>query len=101
METLFVYGTLRDPQIQIEVSGRADRGTPDPLDEYGIGEIQISKSRYPVIQPREDDSISGLRLKVTAQELELIDAYETPAYARIRVTLHSGRTAWVYVRNQE
>ncbi len=43
------------------------------------------------------DRVPGMVFEVTAEELASADAYEDADYRRIRVTLASGREAWLYV----
>jgi len=96
MENLFVYGTLKDPKVQIMVFGRVEKGTPDTLDGYKKSKVVIDKKTYPIIVPSPKDSIKGLMLMVTSKELKQIDEYETIAYRRKKITLRSGKIAWVY-----
>jgi gamma-glutamylcyclotransferase (GGCT)/AIG2-like uncharacterized protein YtfP len=49
---------------------------------------------------RADDRITGAVFLLTQEELAATDAYETDAYARVEVTLESGRQAWVYVASE-
>ena len=96
MGNLFVYGTLKDPKVQKMVFGRVEKGTPDTLDGYKKSKVVIDKKTYPIIVPSPKDSIKGLILMVTAKELKQIDEYETEAYRRKKITLKSGKIAWVY-----
>ncbi len=96
MKNLFVYGTLQLPEIQLLVLGRALPGTPDVLDDYEKTTITLESNTYPIIRPKAGTSITGQVLTVTADDLPKLDLYETAAYQRVRVTLRSGLTAWVY-----
>ena len=100
MESLFVYGTLRDPQVQANVFGRVVQGQADTLDGYRKAEITIGGSVYPiaVADPMRDQSIAGQVLEVTPAELVDIDRYEGDEYRRVRVRLRSGLEAWVYCK---
>lgn len=102
MEKLFVYGTLRNPATQISVFGRATPGRPDSLPDFAKEEIILDGIAYFTVRPRSGQSVSGMVLEVTSDELRRGDIYETDAYYRISVTLDSGETAWVYCdsRNQ-
>lgn len=90
-ETIFVYGTLRDPELQIRIIGRTIDGQPDQLAGYSVHYLV-----YPVALPDDDGVIDGLIYHVTEAELDKIDAYEGSAYVRVRVTLASGQDAWFY-----
>ena len=55
--------------------------------------------RHPVVHETDDaaDRISGTLFQLTAAELARADEYEAGDYRRVRVTLASGRGAWLYV----
>lgn len=96
MENLFVYGTLKDPEVQERVFGRKTNGSSDILQGYKKSEVIINGKTYPAIVPNAKTITDGLVITVTPQELKLIDEYETAAYKRIAVRLKSGVSAWVY-----
>jgi gamma-glutamylcyclotransferase (GGCT)/AIG2-like uncharacterized protein YtfP len=91
-EKLFVYGSLKDPAVQYRLSGRTIAGAPDEV----RGFRRYVSLEYPVALPDTAHSVDGLVLTVTPEELALLDAYEGSTYLRIRVTLLSGTTAWMY-----
>ncbi|MFN8372319.1 MAG: gamma-glutamylcyclotransferase family protein [Anaerolineae bacterium] len=95
-EALFVYGTLQLPEVQQVVFGRLINGTHDVLDGYGRSSITLGRETYPIIMEQAGSSVEGMVLDVTAEELARADHYETDAYRRLRVTLRSGKEAWVY-----
>ena len=47
------------------------------------------------------DQVPGVVYFITAAELEAADRYEVDAYGRVEVDLASGRTAWVYVGDDD
>ncbi|OGN27693.1 MAG: hypothetical protein A2941_01760 [Candidatus Yanofskybacteria bacterium RIFCSPLOWO2_01_FULL_49_17] len=96
MEKLFVYGTLREPEVQKKVIGRVAAGTEDTLDDYGLSEIVIEGEKFPAAIPKIGESIAGQVIKITPEELKLIDDYETEAYKRVKATLKSKIIAWVF-----
>ena len=98
-ETIFVYGTLKDKQVQRAVFGREVAGQPDSLEGYTESQIKLGRTLYPIIIPG-DGSIDGFAFEVSDNELKKIDKYETDAYKRTKVTLKSGRQAWVYQKNE-
>lgn len=111
MENLFSYGTLQEDNVQRETFGRLLSGIKDRLSGYVLGTltitnpdvIDISESEvHPAILPsgNDNDVVSGTVFQVSTQELENADLYETADYKRVRVTLHSGTEAWVYVNAQ-
>lgn len=96
MESLFVYGTLQDADVQQRIIGRLVAGSADTLDGYRKSQISIGGNFYPFAVADSTNSISGQVLEVTADELVTMDAYEGDEYRRIQVQLRSGRHAWVY-----
>ncbi|NLD98952.1 MAG: gamma-glutamylcyclotransferase [Fibrobacter sp.] len=96
MELLFVYGTLREPAIQKKIFGRIIPGSPGVLHGYKISSKEFTDGIYPVIFPQEMDIVKGMVLEVTSSELSNCDEYEGDGYTRFKVTLESGKTAWVY-----
>jgi len=98
VEYLFVYGTLKDPKVQSKVFGRYSRGSPDLLPGYAVGQIEISGTLYPIVQPDPFSTVTGVVLTLEENELKLIDDYEGPQYRRKKVQLRSGKFAWVYLK---
>jgi gamma-glutamylcyclotransferase (GGCT)/AIG2-like uncharacterized protein YtfP len=105
---LFSYGTLRQPEVQIANYGRLLDGQPDALVGYhlapvAIGDLEVVRisgkavHTIAVASGTPHDRIEGVVFALTETELAATDAYETDAYARVEVTLESGRSAWVYV----
>ena len=95
-EQLFVYGTLIDPVIQQQVFGRVTLGEPDILAGYKKGNICLGGAVYPIIRPEVGTKVEGRLLNLSPAELALTDQYEGEDYRRIKVSLVSGRQAWVY-----
>lgn len=106
--SLFSYGTLQQPEVQLANYDRLLDGAPDVLTGHALAPLRITDPRvvaisgkavHKIARPTGDpsDRIVGVVLMVTQAELALTDAYEVDAYARIEATLESGRTAWVYV----
>ena len=106
-ENLFSYGTLQKENVQMELFGRTLQGTKDAVTGYKISTIEIrdesvvSKSEQTLhliaVASTPDNKIDGMVLELTPQELETADAYETEDYKRVKVTLESGKQAWIYV----
>ncbi len=91
-DALFVYGTLKDPDIQMHLIGRTITGTPDRLRGYRSHNIL----NYPTALPDAQGWVHGVVLTVTPQEMIRFDAYEGEVYERVRVCLDSGAEAWMY-----
>ena len=106
---LFSYGTLQKPGVQRATFGRDVQGRKDALPGYRLAYVPIadpalqaasglSHNANAVPSPYPDDSVEGMVLEITQQELLAADGYEAPAeYRRIQVRLRSGDQAWVYV----
>lgn len=105
---LFTYGSLQDPQVQLDVVGRRLTGSDDVLGGFTVDYVEIIDPRAEAasartVQPalRETghhlDNVTGTVLAVDDDELDACDEYQAPLYRRVRVTLRSGRHAWAYV----
>jgi gamma-glutamylcyclotransferase (GGCT)/AIG2-like uncharacterized protein YtfP len=112
MENLFSYGTLQLEQVQLELFRRTLKTEPDALVGYKKEKIKIKvesvvnlsgEEEHVIISYTGNDSdvIEGAVLSVTEDELEHADDYETNDYKRINVILQSGKSAWVYVKNDK
>jgi len=95
---LFTYGTLQENTIQLELFGRILLGVKDVLEGYKISENKY-EDIYPVLFQTKNiaDIITGKTYELSSQELEKADNYEGPDYKRVKVTLVSGKKAWVYI----
>lgn len=107
IQHLFSYGTLQLEKVQIELFGRLLFGCKDKLKGYKLGLLEIkdqevlrtsNQSHHPIAIPSFDphDAIEGMLLAVTEEELISADKYEVDDYARVEVTLLSGKKAWFY-----
>ncbi len=96
MEQLFVYGTLRDADVQQRVYGRTQLGRPDTLYGFRKSEVWSGDAYYPIAIPDPDGEIDGFVLDLTDDEMARGDAYEGDEYRRQRVTLRSGAEVWMY-----
>lgn len=107
-EPLFSYGTLQDEAVQRRLFGRRLEGSADALAGFRMEWLEqrdpaaVAASaieRHPVVHPSgtPEDRVPGTLLQLTPDELARADAYEADDYRRVRVTLASGRSAWLYV----
>lgn len=112
MENLFSYGTLQFEQVQLELFSRILKMEPDTLAGYKKEMIKIKVESVVNLSGEEEhviisytgndaDIIEGAVLSVTQDELKHADDYETHDYKRISVILRSGKSAWVYVKNNK
>ena len=102
---LFAYGTLLDEGTQAAVLGRTVPTVPDALEGYALGWLEerdasaIETSgvvRHRIAHPSPGGRVEGGVLTLTPGELARADAYEGGDYARVCVTLASGRAGWLY-----
>ncbi|WP_420603110.1 gamma-glutamylcyclotransferase family protein [Flagellimonas sp.] len=100
MEHLFTYGTLQDNQVQQYIFNRVLEGQSDSLPGFKRVENAVY-DRYllAVKTNRPEDKVEGKVYKVSLEELNKADIYETNAYQRVKMILTSGISAWVYVES--
>lgn len=107
-QLLFSYGTLQQPDVQLDTFGRLVPSEDDVLAGYTVDYAEIEDHRvvdlsgvsvHPIVRETGNplDKVVGKTLRVTEAELEASDEYEVSLYRRVQVTLASGRAAWVYV----
>ncbi|MDY0910946.1 gamma-glutamylcyclotransferase family protein [Microbacterium sp. CFBP9034] len=107
-ELLFSYGTLQNPEVQLDTFGRLLDAEDDVLPGYTVDYAEIADPRvvdlsglsvHPIVRETSNplDKVVGKALWVTEEELEASDEYEVSMYRRTSVVLASGRAAWVYV----
>jgi ribosomal protein S18 acetylase RimI-like enzyme len=107
-EPLFSYGTLQDEAVQQRLFGRRLAGTPDALVGFRMDWLEerdaaaVSASgiaRHPIVHETRspEDRVPGMLLRLTDAELARADDYEAGDYRRVRVTLASGESAWLYI----
>lgn len=104
---LFSYGTLRQPEVQQSLFGRAVPTVADTLPGYRLDWLTITdpqviatsgSDRHPILRKGSaGDAVAGVFLELDDGELAAADAYEVDDYVRSRVVLGSGVAAWVYL----
>ena len=105
---LFSYGTLQQRDVQMANFGRVLEGSHDVLNGFQIAHVEITDANvlaqsglrfHPILRPSNNpnESVTGTVFAVTLQDIERADSYEVDDYHRIKVTLRSGKAAWVYV----
>ncbi|MEU7648194.1 GDSL-type esterase/lipase family protein [Streptomyces huasconensis] len=104
--TLFSFGTLLDERVQKTLFGRAVPTTPATLDGYTTRPLQITDEAviaasgldvHLTLVRRLGSEVQGAVLHLTDEDLAAADAYEVDDYARRRVLLSSGESAWAYL----
>ena len=109
MPLLFSCGTLQESQTQLATFGRLLAGRADTLHGFERVALILHDPIFIALSGRAEhvnarstgnteDLVEGTALEVTEDELAKADEYEKLAsYARIQVTLASGKRAWIYV----
>ena len=107
-QLLFSYGTLQDPEVQLDTFGRLLTVEDDILPGYTVDYAEIDDPRdadgsglsvHPVVRATGNplDKVLGKVLWVSENELDAADEFQVELYRRVEVHLASGRAAWVYV----
>jgi gamma-glutamylcyclotransferase (GGCT)/AIG2-like uncharacterized protein YtfP len=107
MQLLFSYGTLQQDSVQLANFGRKLVGYKDSLPLYKIDQLRITDPRvlkesgkefHPILQftGKSSDEVSGTVFELTESEISAADDYEVDDYQRVKATLKSGRSCWVY-----
>lgn len=105
---LFVYGTLRLPQVQLDTFGRVIDGNDEVLLGYTLDYLDVidphvpelsGRSTHPVLRATGNrlDKVFGRVLLVTDEEVDAADEYAAHSHHRARVLLTGDREAWVYI----
>jgi hypothetical protein len=109
MPLLFSYGTLQQRAVQLSTFGRALAGDADAILGCEASLVEVTdphviavsgKTHHPnlTFNGRAGSRVPGMAFEVTDAELADADRYEAASsYARMRVTLASGKEEWVYV----
>jgi hypothetical protein len=109
--SLFSYGTLQQPIVQLATFGRFLDGRPDTLPGFALARlvikdpevIRISGAAVHTIAYRTGDPtdlIPGIVFSVTLADLKAADAYEVSA-TRVEIELASGAKAFAYVSAED
>lgn len=100
---VFSYGTLQNPEVQMELYQRVLEGQSERLSGYVLESINLPDSSfnyitYPIAKPtgNPQDIIEGFVFYLSEHELKITDTYESEAYARVQIKLDSGIEAIVY-----
>ena len=107
MQLLFSYGTLQQSNVQLANFGRKLVGYKDCLPLYKIDQLRITDPRvlkesgkgfHPILQytGKPSDEVTGTVFELTEDEISAADDYEVDDYQRVRATLKSGRSCWIY-----
>jgi gamma-glutamylcyclotransferase (GGCT)/AIG2-like uncharacterized protein YtfP len=103
---LFIYGSLRDPQLRARLLGNRPELTTIPAILYGYARQMVSSFEYPFIVPAgPDEHVDGeIILGLTEDDYPLLDRYEEVddgLYVRAAVTVQAPggpMDAWAYLK---
>ena len=99
---LFIYGTLQDPNIQLELLGRICPGTYGLIDNHILIRDWVVKGKaYPRLFPHSIGCVIGQIIEVTDEELEILDQYETDAYERGDIHVKDKGSVQTYFYNKK
>ena len=96
IETLFIYGSLRDKEVQEQLFGKHLDTTPQTLQGYKKIPTYIEGQRYATILPDPHHTVEGDIILVSEEELKKIDSYEYPEFQRKPIEIE-GKKVWVYI----
>jgi gamma-glutamylcyclotransferase (GGCT)/AIG2-like uncharacterized protein YtfP len=100
MNKLFIYGTLLDEEVQKEVLNRHLGGDFGLLDNYIVmRDWEVERIAYPRLYPHSGGCVIGKVVKVTDEELLILDEWETNRYIRQKIYLKSGLEVDSYLAN--
>ncbi len=106
--SLFSYGTLQQPEVQVHTFGRHLAGRPAAVTGFAQSWIAIADpavvaasglDRHPVVTRSDDPhaEVTGTVFEITTDELAAADLYEVDDYRRTLASCTSGEAAWLYV----
>jgi len=99
---LFIYGTLQDPNIQLELLGRICTGTYGLVDNHIlVRDWEVEGKAYPRLFPHSIGCVIGQIIEVTDEELEILDEYETDAYKRRDIHVKDRGLVQTYFPNKK
>jgi gamma-glutamylcyclotransferase (GGCT)/AIG2-like uncharacterized protein YtfP len=80
---LFVYGSLIDPAVQLEVIDRNPAMEPYVVTGYKKSTLMIDNQKWFIAEPSDGDSVDGMIMELNEAELEAIDVWEGESYQRV------------------
>lgn len=102
MEKLFIYGTLQDPKVQLDLLGRICEGKFGLVDNYILmRDWPVEGTAYPRLYPHSAGCVIGQIIEVTEDELSILDEYETEAYERTDIHVKNIGPVQTYYYNRK
>ena len=99
MKKIFAYGTLLDPNIQMEVLGRVLDGTTSSVAGYRVlSNYVVNGVWYPIAVKDVNSIVAGKWFEVADDEFIKLDEYETNDYIRAVLKTTDGIEVHMYVK---
>ena len=100
MNKIFCYGTLQDPQVQLDLIGRTCIGNLDSIDGFVVIRDYVDPEdgiAYPRLVEMPNGCVYGHIYKFTDSEVLVLDNYETEIYKRTYFETNSGELVQIYL----
>jgi gamma-glutamylcyclotransferase (GGCT)/AIG2-like uncharacterized protein YtfP len=88
---IFLYGTLTDPAGFGFCAGRPLRAAAVPATLPNYRRVLLRGARYPTLRRARGHSVQGVIMRVNADMLVRLQAYESTRYQRIKLRLQTAR----------
>jgi gamma-glutamylcyclotransferase (GGCT)/AIG2-like uncharacterized protein YtfP len=102
MTKIFCYGTLQEPQVQLELIGRVVTGELTSISGFVVLRDYVDPAdgiAYPRVVPMEHGCVYGRVLEFTDAEVLVLDEYETEMYTLEDITTTTGEVVKIYTPN--
>lgn len=98
MNKLFVYGTLQEKSIQLELINRFQEGELDSIDGFKVlRDYFVDGDYYPRLVEQIDGLVYGRVLEFSDEEIIILDEYESEMYTRQFMETNKGDVVEVYM----
>ncbi|SDC27352.1 gamma-glutamylcyclotransferase family protein [Actinokineospora iranica] len=94
-EPLFVYGSLRFPEVLLALLDRVPANAPAQAQGWRVA--ALADYVYPALVPAPGTANGILLLGLTTQEWHVLDAFENEIYQLHCLSLDNNRSGWAYV----
>jgi len=102
MKTLFFYGTLQMPSVQIELLGREFTSLGvKTIDGYvAVRDYFVDDDFYPRLVQMNNGVVYGNIYQMTDEEIAILNEYESDAYELREMTTTDGMSVYVYMESE-
>jgi len=100
MNSVFCYGTLQDPEVQLDLIGRVCIGNVDSIDGFVVLRDYVDPEdgiAYPRLVEMSKGCVYGHIYKFTDEEIIRLDEYETEMYQRRYLKTNKDEIVQVYL----